>query len=152
MWTSHKEWALQNLEHMRTNSIKGCVAAQKYGKNGNSKPERRVKRELAHLGVNFLGNYPYKHGEIDIFIPEKKIAVFIDGTIWHGDPKCFNPDDVLPLRKRAVKDVWKKDLRNTEYLRSQGYIVLRFWEREIISNIQNCLDTILEYIANQTAV
>jgi hypothetical protein len=33
---SHKEWALQNPEHMRTNSVKGCIASQKYGKNGNS--------------------------------------------------------------------------------------------------------------------
>jgi DNA mismatch endonuclease, patch repair protein len=141
----HKEWALQNLEHMRINSIKGCVASQKYGKNGNSKPERKLKRALQLLGVNFLGNHPYKYGEIDIFLPDKKIAVFADGEIWHGDPQRFNPDDVLPFRGMIVKDVWKKDSRNSEYLRSQGFTVLRFWEREIMSNIQRCLETILGY-------
>jgi DNA mismatch endonuclease, patch repair protein len=145
----HKEWALQNPEHMRINSIKGCVASQKYGKNGNSKPERKLKGVLRHLGVSFIGNCPYKYGEIDIFLPGKKIAVFVDGTIWHGDPQRFSPDDVLPFRDIIVKDVWKKDLRNSEYLRSQGFIVLRFWEREIMSNIQKCLETILEYCSKQ---
>jgi DNA mismatch endonuclease, patch repair protein len=100
-------------------------------------------RELQRLGVNFLGNYPYKYGEIDIFIPDKKIAVFVDGTIWHGDSLCFNPDDIPPYRNRVVKDIWKKDLSNSEYLRSQGFTVLRFWEREIMSNIKRCVETIL---------
>jgi DNA mismatch endonuclease, patch repair protein len=122
-----------------------CIAAQKYGKNGNSKPEKKLKRALQLLGVNFLGNHPYKYGEIDIFMPIEKIAVFADGEIWHGDPQRFNPGDVLPFRDIIVKDVWKKDLRNSEYLRSQGFIVLRFWEREIMSNIQKCLETILGY-------
>jgi DNA mismatch endonuclease, patch repair protein len=138
----HKEWARQNPEHMLTNSIKGCVASQKYGKNGNSKPERRMKKALQHIGVDFIGNYPYRYGEIDIFIPDVKIAIFVDGTIWHGDPEYFNADDVLPLRNRVVEDVWNKDLRNSEYLRSLGYEVLRFWEREISSNIERCVETI----------
>jgi DNA mismatch endonuclease, patch repair protein len=139
---AHKEWALQNPDHMRINSIKGCVASQKYGKTGNSKPERRMKKALQRIGVDFLGNYPYKYGEIDIFIPDRKIAIFVDGTIWHGDPECFSADDVLPYN-RVVKDVWNKDLRNSEYLRSLGYTVLRFWEREISSNIEKCMETIL---------
>jgi DNA mismatch endonuclease, patch repair protein len=141
----HKEWALQNIEHMRVNSIKGCVAAQKYGKNGNSKPERSLKRALRHLGVNFIGNHPYKYGEIDIFIPVEKIALFADGEIWYADPRRFNPNDILPYSNRVAKDIWKKDFRNSEYLRSQGFIVIRFWEREIRSNIENCLETILGY-------
>jgi DNA mismatch endonuclease (patch repair protein) len=85
----------------------------------------------------------------DIVLPDKKIAVFVDGTIWHGDPLCFNSDDILPYRNKVIKDVWKKDLRNSEYLRSQGFIVLRFWEREIMSNIQKCLETILAHIASE---
>jgi very-short-patch-repair endonuclease len=48
----------------------------------------------------------------------------------------------------VAKDVWRKDFCNREYLRPQGFIVLRFWEREIKSNIQKCLETILGYIAN----
>jgi G:T-mismatch repair DNA endonuclease (very short patch repair protein) len=54
------------------------------------------------------------------------------------------------LCKIIVKDVWEKDLRNSEYLRTQGFIVLRFWEREIMSDIQKCLETILEFIAERS--
>jgi DNA mismatch endonuclease (patch repair protein) len=84
-------------------------------------------------------------------MPIEKIAVFADGEIWHADPRRFNSNDILPYSNRVVKDIWKKDLRNSEYLRSQGFFVLRLWEREIMSNIQNCLDTILEHIANRTS-
>jgi G:T-mismatch repair DNA endonuclease (very short patch repair protein) len=50
---------------------------------------------LQHHGVNLLGNYPYKYGEIDIYIPAKEIAVFVDGTIWHGDPQCFKAQEEI---------------------------------------------------------
>jgi DNA mismatch endonuclease, patch repair protein len=75
-------------------------------------------------------------------ITDRKIAIFVDGTIWHGDPEYFNADEMLPLRNRVVKDIWNKDLRNSEYLRSLGYEVLRFWEREVSSNIERCVETI----------
>jgi hypothetical protein len=100
---------------MRINPLKGRVAAQRYGKNGNSKPERRLKKALKRLGANFLGNHPCKYGEIDILMPYEKVAVFVDGEIWHADPQRFDPD-ILPYSSRVAKDIWKKDLRNGEYL------------------------------------
>ena len=54
-----------------------------------------MKKALQRIGVDFLGNYPYKYGEMDIFISDMKIAILVDGTIWHGDPECFSADDVL---------------------------------------------------------
>jgi G:T-mismatch repair DNA endonuclease (very short patch repair protein) len=91
-----------------------------------------------------------RYGEIDIFFPIEKIAVFVDGTIWHGDPEFFSAEDVLPLRNRIVSDVWEKDQRNNEYLRSEGNMVLRFWEGEILSNIEGCLETILSKLGEST--
>jgi G:T-mismatch repair DNA endonuclease (very short patch repair protein) len=68
-----------------------------------------MKEALQQLGINFISNFLYKHGEIDIFIPDKKIAIFVDGTIWHGDPLYFQPDDnslcVVELQKLFGKKI-----------------------------------------------
>ena len=38
--------------------------------------------------------------------------------------------------------VWKKDLRQTIYLKSHGFIVLRFWEKEIKEDVEDCIRTV----------
>jgi G:T-mismatch repair DNA endonuclease (very short patch repair protein) len=105
-----------------------------------------VLEALQQLSINFIGNFPYKHGEIDIFILDKRIAIFVDGTIWHGDPLYFQPHDILPLRGRVAKVIWEKDSSNNAYLESQGFMVLRFWETEITANIEKCLEIVLKCI------
>jgi hypothetical protein len=42
--------------------------------------------------------------------------------------------------------VWKKDLRQVNYLKSQGYTVIRFWKKEIRENVDCCVQIILQAI------
>ena len=40
---------------------------------------------------------------------------------------------------------WEKDQERTKWLNSQGFCVLRFWNNEILSNIEGVLDVIRDH-------
>ena len=70
---------------------------------------------------------------------------YIYGTIWHADPRIYQADDLLFFGKTAQR-VWQKDLRQANYLKSQGCTVLRFWEKEIYQNVDGCIKIIQKEI------
>ena len=63
---------------------------------------------------------------IDFYCPEKRLAVEIDG-IQHDDNKEY-------------------DVERTEYLKTQGITVLRFWNNEVNTNIEGVLLMIMKII------
>lgn len=88
-------------------------------------------------------------GIMDFYFPEGNIALFVDGGVWHADPRLYKPDDTLFFEFKTskkewkvvtAKEVWKKDRLHTIYLKSKGYNVIRFWEKEINCNIDRCIE------------
>lgn len=74
-----------------------------------------------------------------------KIAIFIDGEFWHG----YNWKE----KRKAIKsnrDYWipkierniLRDKKNTKILRKEGWIVLRFWQRNIDKKIDKCTEKV----------
>jgi len=63
-------------------------------------------------------------GQPDIFI-EPNICIFVDGDYWHNYP--YGRD---------------KDKEVTRELTNQGYIVFRFWERDILDDLKTCFKKI----------
>ena len=72
----------------------------------------------------------------DIIFEKNKVCVFLDSDFWHGWQ--------YPRWKHLLKnDFWrnkiennrKRDKKTTQYLRKNGWTVLRIWEHEI--NIKN---------------
>ena len=48
--------------------------------------EKKAKQILDELGVNYIEQYPTRLGFIiDFAIPDKKIAIEVDGKHWHKD-------------------------------------------------------------------
>lgn len=82
-------------------------------------------------------------GKPDFVFPRIRLAVFVDGCFWHGCRQCRN----LPASNRAF---WKKkitanvrrDRKIVIELRGDGWAVLRFWEHQIRTNPNECVDTL----------
>ena len=91
---------------------------------------------------------------MDLYI-EPKICVFLDGDYWHCNPNDyvykkklnpgFKPNDQISGKKYA-KDVWVKDKKITRGLRKKGYSVLRFWQSELETEKEKCLQKIIKAI------
>ena len=80
----------------------------------------------------------------DIVITKYKIAVFCDGEFWHGMRDISN---CTKFWHEKIRRNVERDLENTIELRDNGWIVLRFWEREIkkhladcVAEVQRCID------------
>ena len=101
--------------------------------------ERLLGRELRRLGLRFRKNDPLLVGVPDIVFPKTQVAVFCDGDFWHGRSwrrlrqalaKRHNPDYWIAKIKRNRA----RDRSVTRQLTTSGWLVVRFWETDILSD------------------
>jgi G:T-mismatch repair DNA endonuclease (very short patch repair protein) len=105
--------------------------------------EKFIMSELSILDIEFE-THKNIYGLPDIFI-EPNLCIFCDGTFWHADPKKYTAN-ILVHHNRTAQQIWNRDNKVINILKSQGYEVLRFWENEIESDIQSCINHIYEKI------
>lgn len=114
-------------------------------KSTNTKDEIVLSKSLWHLGYRYRRNSKYIYGKPDISFKKYKIAIFVDGEFFHGKDW-----DTLKKRLNNNKEFWHKKIeRNMErdrevnkYLQDRGWTVIRFWCKEIKSNLNNCIKII----------
>lgn len=105
--------------------------------------EIALQNGLKYLGIQFRKHEPIT-GQPDIFILPN-ICIFVDGRFWHADPRYYKPNDIMIGTTTAAK-MWVYDRKTILALSSCGYIVLRFWEDNIKTNLERCLKEIKERI------
>ncbi len=109
----------------------------------DTKPEITFRKALWVQGIRYRKNYTKILGKPDVAIVKYKIAIFIDGTFWHG----YNWKE-KKRRIRSNKEYWiKKIERNIERdqrintrLNEMGWLVLRFWDFEVKKELSLCID------------
>jgi len=95
--------------------------------------ETLMFNSLKENNINFVSEFPIrsKHGYIlDFAIPDLKIDIECDGSNWH-----------IKGNSRDNKRNW--------VLRNKGWIVIRFTEEEIKTNIQSCISKIQDTITRR---
>jgi very-short-patch-repair endonuclease len=93
--------------------------------------ERRLWQQLwnrQHNGAKFRRQQPIGSYIADFFCFDARLVVELDGS-QHGEERERQADD-----------------RRTEYLENHGYRVLRFWNEEVLDNIDGVLETIAWHI------
>ena len=84
--------------------------------------EKQVESILKELDIEYVAQYPTHSGfVIDFVIPDKKIAIEVDGFKWHSSEKAM-----------------KRDRFKDYQLKREGWEVLRIKESEI-SNLSKLL-------------
>ena len=114
-------------------------------KNKDSAIELALRKELWSRGLRYRKNVKTVFGKPDIVFIGKKIAVFCDSEFWHGyaweiaqDEFQSRCDFWIPKIERNMQ----RDQEVNEKLRSDGWIVLRFWGRQIKRDVVACADEI----------
>lgn len=114
-------------------------------KNKDSAIELALRKELWSRGIRYRKNVASVYGHPDIAFLRKKVAVFVDSEFWHGfdwenrknDIKS-NQDFWIPKIERNIA----RDRDVNEYLTQSGWVVLRFWGKDIKKNVKSCADQI----------
>src|SRR2546423_1355432 len=95
-------------------------------------------------------------GKPDFVFPSRRIAIFIDGDLWHGGQ--WQLRGKLALEEQfsgsVSKEYWlskirrnmERDARVTNTLLVSGWTVLRFWESDITRNLGACIETTLRVV------
>ncbi|KFN40965.1 MAG: restriction endonuclease HpaII, partial [Sulfuricurvum sp. MLSB] len=95
-------------------------------------------------GYRYRVNDKRVFGKPDIVFYKQKIAIFCDSEFWHG--KKFLEGE----RFKTNADFWEtkikrnieRDCEVNERLKSEGWIVLRFWGNEIKTHLDDCIQII----------
>lgn len=95
-------------------------------------------------------------GKPDVVLPSRRIAIFIDGDLWHGGQWQLRGKLALEEQFTASvsKEYWlgkirrnmERDARVTNTLLVSGWTVLRFWESDITKNLATCIETTLRVV------
>jgi DNA mismatch endonuclease (patch repair protein) len=108
------------------------------------KPFCDVVCDITHLKLphfdrrkGFHGSPPWRRrcklpGRPDFVFTKRKVAVFIDGDFWHGNPKKFRlPKSNCAYWQQKIVGNKKRDREINNELRRLGWRVLRFWESSL---------------------
>ena len=123
-------------------------------KSKDTSIEVKLRKELWSRGYRYRKNVSNLPGTPDIVLTKYKIAIFCDSEFFHGkDWEVLKPR----LEKSNNADYWvKKISRNMERdneinkkLLFMGWTVIRFWGKDILKNIDDCISVIEDVIWEQ---
>jgi len=92
-----------------------------------------LERRGLRKGIDFATQYPMRHSYIlDFAFPDKKIAVEVDGSAWHSEPKARQMDGF-----------------KNKILRERGWKVFRFWDHEILEDVEHCVEKVMDALSEE---
>lgn len=111
----------------------------------NTVIEIMLRKALWAQGLRYRINDKTVYGKPDIVFKAKKVAIFCDSEFWHGKhyiEKKYtiktNSDYWISKLERNIK----RDKEVNQVLQSQGWIILRFWAKDINKNLPAVIEKI----------
>lgn len=77
--------------------------------------------------------------QFDFKLKDSNILIEVDGDYWHGNPQTKS-------HFKKVKEVQENDLFKEYFAKSQGFKLLRFWEKDINENPNLIINQIKELL------
>ena len=121
-------------------------------RNKDSDIELLLRSELWKRGIRYRKNVQSVLGHPDIAFIGKRVAVFCDSEFWHGYDWENRKNDIHTRREFWIPKIERniqRDIEVTEGLQNEGWIVLRFWGKDIKKNVSECADIIEKAIRNR---
>ncbi len=137
----------QDASGFYTTKKRSAIMSKIRGKD--TKPELLLRKALWQLGFRYRLNVRKLPGTPDIVFKKYRLAIFVDGEFWHG----YNWEE----RKKKIKtnrEFWlpkieknmERDRIANAKLEVAGWIVLRFWAKEVQEDLKRCLDEIMFHL------
>jgi DNA mismatch endonuclease, patch repair protein len=93
---------------------------------------RKLVRDLLGRRIKLVWNAKGLPGKPDVYIPSRRVAIFVDGCFFHFCPHHGHlpKSNVKYWRSKLARNA-KRDRRTEKELRDLGISVARFWEHEL---------------------
>jgi DNA mismatch endonuclease (patch repair protein) len=116
----------------------------------NTKAEVLLRKELWKRGIRYRKNYKALPGKPDIAVTKYKIAIFVDGDFWHARGHEENPGEQIKTNSafwsKKLKRNMERDREVNEALLELNWLVLRFWDSDVLKDVRKCVNEIMLYI------
>lgn len=127
----------------------------------DSKAELALRRALHARGVRYRLHARDVAGRPDIVIRRYRLAVFVDGDMWHGNPATWRrrglPSMAAMFPSRTewwlakIKRTMERDRAVTTELKAEGWTVVRVWESEVLADPAKAANRVLLALAKAQA-
>jgi len=118
-------------------------------KSNNTSIESMLRKSLWHEGIRYKKNVRTLPGKPDIAITKYKLAIFCDGELWHGKDWEIKKNTFKTNRDYWITKIERNIMRDNNIekeLENIGWVVLRFWGKDINKNLKACVNEIKETI------
>lgn len=111
----------------------------------DTKPEKKLAKAIWAKGYRYRKNDKSVFGKPDIVFKRLKMAVFVDSEYFHG-----RNWETQKFRIKSNREFWwpkiernmKRDKEVNQRLHSEGWRVLRFWDKEIEKRLEEIINKV----------
>ena len=142
VWRSKPTRPYQTRDPRITSTMMSAV------KNKDGKAELVLRKALYSRGYRYRLHDRRLLGRPDIVFRRKRVAIFVDGDFWHGRALIDEGIEGLSRGLRTERSAWwiekitktlERDNKVTTELGKQGWLVLRFWESDVLADLESAL-------------
>lgn len=138
-WNSGKTgvYSTETIEKIRQ-------AALLQFENGDFKKttiEKIVEDLLIEMNIDFTYSFILEKRQYDFLLRSFNILIECDGDYWHANPKFYPKPEPWQIERQRI------DEEKNRIASENKYTILRFWEDEILQNIDYVRQTIASYVA-----
>lgn len=111
-------------------------------KSSGTKIETMLGKALWNKGYRYRKNNKTVFGKPDFTFKSLKIAIFCDGEFWHGKDwaiKKHEHKSNIDFWHKKIERNMQRDKEVNEKLQENGWLVLRFWGKDIQKNLDDCI-------------
>ena len=119
----------------------------------NTAIECQLRKELWKKGFRYRIYYKKLPGRPDIVFIKQKIAVFCDSEFFHGFHWIEQQKNIKSHQNYWIPKIesnMKRDQLINEQLEKEGWLVLRFWGKDIQKNLLECVDKIMQSLKERS--
>ena len=119
----------------------------------DTRPELVLRRAVHARGGRFRLHGADVPGRPDLVVRSRKVAVFVDGDLWHGNPAEWQRRGrdslaaMFPTRTSwwvsKIERNMARDREVNQKLTEQGWRVLRLWASDILVDPDQAADRVL---------
>lgn len=109
-------------------------------KSGTSGPEKQLLNYIKSIYSNTIIENDKKlltGKELDIVLPDIKLAFEYDGTYWHMDERFHSPDEINLHKQKTAKEIWAYDKLKDELCQNLNYKLIHIKEFDWLNDNEN---------------
>lgn len=125
-------------------------------KDGYSLRSKKEQKLYEYINENYNGNIILNNRtilngkELDVYLPDLKLAFEFDGTYWHADPRFYDENFVFTLKRYlTAKEIWNIDAKKDKLCESLNIKIIHIKEYDWDKNNDIIKQLILKEISNK---